>query len=181
MRRKIYYSFLLVFIIAVSSFTLIKYKTIYAFKVESIDGGIINFSKFKGKKILIVNTASECQFTYQYAELQNLYSLYQDKLVIVGFPCNQFGNQEAASNDDINTFCKTRYGVTFPLATKVEVKGENAAPVYKWLCNKAENGVMDVAIKWNFNKFLINEKGKLIAHFASNVRADSDEIMKYIK
>jgi glutathione peroxidase len=179
--RVLTYLLLLVLLVTIASFTNNKIKKIYAFKVESIEGGSINFSKFKGKKILIVNTASECQYTYQYAELQSLYTTYQDKLVIVGFPCNQFGHQEMGSNDEINSFCKARYGVTFPLATKVDVKGENAAPIYKWLCNKSENGVMDVQIKWNFNKFLIDEKGRLLAHFASNIKADSEDILKYLK
>ncbi|HNJ59386.1 MAG TPA: glutathione peroxidase, partial [Chitinophagaceae bacterium] len=164
MRAK-HYLLLLVLILTAASFTIYKQKKIYSFKVDGIEGGKINFAKFKGKKILIVNTASECQYTYQYAELQSLYTTYQDKLVIVGFPCNQFGHQEMGSNDDINSFCKVRYGVSFPLASKVDVKGENAAPIYKWLCNKSENGVMDVTIKWNFNKFLIDEKGRLLAHF----------------
>ncbi|HMZ46571.1 MAG TPA: glutathione peroxidase [Chitinophagaceae bacterium] len=180
MRAK-HYLILLVLILTAASFTIYKQKKIYSFKVDGIEGGKINFAKFKGKKILIVNTASECQYTYQYAELQSLYTTYQDKLVIVGFPCNQFGHQEMGSNDDINSFCKVRYGVSFPLASKVDVKGENAAPIYKWLCNKSENGVMDVTIKWNFNKFLIDEKGRLLAHFPSNVKADSDEILKYLK
>jgi glutathione peroxidase len=162
------------------SFTANKPKSIYSFSVPAIEGGVIDFSAFKGKKILIVNTASACQYTYQYAALQTLYSSNKDKLVIIGFPSNQF-NQEEGSGDDINKFCKTRYGVTLPIAAKTPLLGDSASPVYKWLCSKAENGVLDATIKWNFNKFLINEKGKLIAHFPSNVKPDSEEILKYLK
>ncbi len=163
-----------------AAFTTHAPKNIYAFQVPAIDGGIIDFSSFKGKKILVVNTASACQYTYQYAALQSLYSTHQDKLVIIGFPSNQF-NQEEGSEDDINKFCKTRYGVTFPMAAKTPVLGDSASPLYKWLCSKNENGVLNATIKWNFNKFLINEKGKLIAHFPSNVKPDSEEITKYLK
>lgn len=179
--RKLYFILLSFIIIGTLSFTFIKSKKIYSFKVESIDGGYIKFSKFRGKKILIVNTASNCQYTYQYAELQDLNNRYKDKLVVVGFPCNQFGNQEENNNDAISEFCKIRYGVTFPLSKKINVKGDSASAVYKWLCNKSENGVMDVDIKWNFNKFLIDEKGYLIAHFASNVKPESEEILQYLK
>ncbi|MBX2931561.1 MAG: glutathione peroxidase [Chitinophagaceae bacterium] len=179
--RKLYYLILLVLLISTASFIFIKPKKIYSFKIKSIEGKTINLSTFRGKKILIVNTASNCQYTYQYAELQNLYNQYQDKLVIIGFPCNQFGHQEEGSDTQISEFCKVRYGVTFPLSTKIDVKGDSIAPIYKWLCNKEENGVMDATIKWNFNKFLINEKGYLIAHFPSNVKPESNEITQYLK
>lgn len=171
---------LIICFFVVAAFTNTAPKSIYSFQVPAIDGGTINFSAFKGKKILVVNTASACQYTYQYAALQSLYSTYQDKLVIIGFPSNQF-NQEEGNEDDINKFCKTRYGVTFPMAAKTFVLGDSASPVYKWLCHKKENGVLDATIKWNFNKFLINEKGKLIAHFPSNVKPDSEELTQYLK
>jgi glutathione peroxidase len=173
--------FIIAAIAAITAFTLPSTKTIYNFKVPSIDGGSIDFSKYKGKKILIVNTASECQYTYQYAALQTLYSTHKNKLVVIGFPSNQFGAQEPGTESDIQTFCKTRYGVTFPMSVKTNVKGDSIAPIYKWLCNKNENGVLDAEIKWNFNKFLLNENGKLIAHFASNVAPDSKEILQYLK
>lgn len=179
--KMLYSKLYLLLLIGVVAFTPHKPNKIYRFKINSIDGGIIDFSKFRGKKILVVNTASNCQYTYQYAELQNLYLTYSDKLVVVGFPCNQFGNQEEGNDSDINNFCKTRYGVTFPLSTKINVVGDSIAPIYKWLCNKKENGVLDATIKWNFNKFLINEKGRLIAHFTSNIKPDSREITKYLK
>lgn len=155
--------------------------SIHQFKVAALNGGTIDFAKFKGKKILIVNTASACGYTKQYAGLQKLYEAYKDKLVIVGFPCNQFGGQEPGSAEEIETFCKKNYGVTFPMAAKIDVKGANAAPIYKWLCNKDQNGVLDATIKWNFNKFLLNEKGELISYFPSSVTLDSEEITQYLR
>jgi glutathione peroxidase len=158
-----------------------KIKSIHAFKVEGLDGEIIDFSKFKGKKILVVNTASKCGFTPQYEELQKLYNTYSDKLVIVGFPANNFGQQEPGTNSEIKEFCKKNYGVTFPMAAKVSVKGDDIAPIYNWLTNKSKNGVMDAEIKWNFTKFLLDEKGKLIAKFDSKVNPLSDQITRYLK
>jgi glutathione peroxidase len=152
-------------------------QTIYDFKVESLTGGTIDFAAFKGKKILIVNTASKCGFTPQYEDLEALYKKYQDRLVIVGFPANNFFSQEPGSNENIEAFCKKNYGVTFPMAAKISVKGNNIAPIYKWLCNKTENGVMNAKVSWNFNKFLIDENGKLIGHFKSKVKPMSEEIM----
>ncbi len=151
-------------------------KSIYDFKVEGLDGTTIDFAQFKGKKILIVNTASECGYTKQYEGLQALYEKYKDRLVIVGFPANNFGGQEPGSNSEIKEFCKKNYGVTFPMAAKISVKGEDTAPVYKWLCNKTENGVLDAEIKWNFNKFLIDEKGKMVAKFDSGVTPMSEAL-----
>lgn len=151
-------------------------KSIYDFKVESLDGGSIDFAQFKGKKILIVNTASECGYTKQYEGLQALYEKYKDRLVIVGFPANNFGGQEPGSNIAIKEFCKKNYGVSFPMAAKISVKGEDIAPIYNWLCNKSENGVLDAEVKWNFNKFLLDEKGKIIAKFDSKVTPMSEEL-----
>ncbi len=151
-------------------------KPIYDFVVEGLEGSTIDFSKFKGKKILIVNTASKCGYTKQYEGLQKLYDTYKDKLVIVGFPANNFGGQEPGSNVEIQEFCKKNYGVTFPMAAKVSVKGDDMAPVFKWLTSSAENGVMDAEIKWNFGKFLLDEKGNLIQYFPSKVEPMSEEI-----
>jgi len=155
-------------------------KTIYDFKIKSLDGGTIDFSQYKGKKILIVNTASKCGFTPQYAALEKLYQQYKDKLVIVGFPSADFGDQEYHEDTAIKSFCQKNYGVTFPLTTRVDVKGDNITPIYKYLCSKSENGVLDATISWNFNKFLIDENGNLIAHFDSKVTPDSPEITKYL-
>lgn len=155
--------------------------SIYDFKVDGLSGGTIDFSQFKGKKILIVNTASKCGFTPQYEYLEKLYEKYKDKLVIVGFPANNFGSQEPGTNDEIKAFCTKNYGVTFPMAAKVSVKGDDIAPIFKWLTNKSENGVMDADIKWNFTKFLLDENGNLLAKFDSNVAPMSDDIVKYLK
>lgn len=156
-------------------------QSIHAFKVKSIDGKTIHFADYKGKKILVVNVASQCGYTRQYEGLQKLYVTYKDKLVVVGFPANNFGQQEPGSNEEIQEFCKARFGVTFPLAAKSDVIGENTNEVYKWLCNKSQNGVLDATIKWNFNKFLLDENGKLLAYFPSKTEPDDPAILKYLK
>lgn len=152
-------------------------KSIYDFKVDALDGGTIDFSAFKGKKILIVNTASKCGYTKQYEGLEKLYEQHKDKLVIVGFPANNFGAQEPGTNTEIQEFCKKNYGVSFPMAAKISVKGDDTAPIYKWLCSKAENGVLDAEIKWNFNKFLLDENGNLMYYFPSNVEPLSNDLV----
>lgn len=151
-------------------------KSIYDFKVEGLEGGTIDFSSFKGKKILIVNTASKCGYTSQYEGLEKLYETYKDKLVIVGFPANNFGAQEPGTNNEIKEFCKKNYGVTFPMAAKVSVKGDDIAPIYKWLCHKSQNGILNAEIKWNFGKFLLDETGTLLNYFPSKVTPMSEEI-----
>ncbi|MBK8609769.1 MAG: glutathione peroxidase [Chitinophagaceae bacterium] len=151
-------------------------KSIYEFKVEGLEGGTIDFAAFKGKKILIVNTASKCGYTPQYEGLQKLYDTYKDKLVIVGFPANNFGGQEPGSAAEIQEFCKKNYGVSFPMAAKISVKGDDMAPIYKWLCNKTENGVLDAEVGWNFGKFLLDENGNLLSYFPSKVTPMSGEI-----
>jgi len=169
------------FMIPASNSNMTKASSIYQFKVSSLDGGTIDFSKFKGKKILVVNTASKCGFTPQYAQLEELYKKFGDKLVIIGFPANNFASQEPGSNEDIKAFCTKNYGVTFPMAAKVSVKGDDIAPIYKWLTEKSENGVMDADIKWNFTKFLLDEHGVLLTKFDSKVTPLSDEILAYLK
>lgn len=154
--------------------------SIHKFKVPSIDGETIDFSKFKGKKILVVNTASKCGYTPQYADLEKLYKAYKDKLVVVGFPANNFGGQEPGSNQQIAEFCQKNYGVSFVMAEKVSVKGDDTHPLFRWLTQKSENGVMDAEIKWNFTKFLLDEKGKLIAVYPSKVNPMSEEITKHL-
>ncbi len=150
--------------------------SIYQFKVQDLEGESIDFAAFKGKKILVVNTASACGYTPQYKELEELYKRYNDKLVIVGFPANNFGSQEPGSNIEIKTFCEKNYGVTFPMAAKISVKGMDIAPIYKWLTTKEQNGVLDAEIKWNFNKFLLDERGHVIAKYDSKVLPLSPEI-----
>src|SRR5215213_2974173 len=143
--------------------TLLAATSIYDFKVEGLEGGTIDLSQYKGKKIMIVNTASKCGNTPQYAELEQLYEKYKDKLVIVGFPANNFGAQEPGSKQEISEFCKRNYGVTFPMADKVSVKGDDMAPIFKYLVAEAEKMGIKDPIKWNFTKFLLDEHGKLIA------------------
>lgn len=157
-------------------------KSIYDYKVDALEEGkTINFADFKGKKILIVNTASECGFTPQYADLEKLSNEYKDKLVVVGFPANNFGGQEPGTNVEIGAFCQKNYGVTFPLASKVSVKGEDTAPIFKYLSEKSLNGVKDTEIQWNFTKFLLDENGKLIDSFVSKVKPTDEEITQYLK
>ena len=151
--------------------------SIHSFTVKALDGSNINFADYKGKKILIVNTASECGYTAQYKGLQELFEKYKTNLVIVGFPANNFGGQEPGSNTEIKTFCEKNYGVSFQMAEKISVKGNDTAPIYKWLTNKSENGVLDAEIKWNFNKFLLDENGHIIAKFDSGTEPMSEEIV----
>ena len=154
--------------------------SIYDFKVTGLDGKSINLKKYKGKKIMIVNTASKCGFTPQYADLEKLYKTHKDKLVILGFPANNFKQQEPGSNTDILEFCKKNYGVTFPMAEKVSVKGQDIHPLFKYLTEEAEKMNIKDPIKWNFTKFLVDEKGKLIAVFPSKVSPMSEEVTKYL-
>ena len=156
-------------------------QSIHTFKVAGIDGKQINLAAYKGKKILIVNTASKCGYTPQYESLQKVYDQYKDKLVILGFPCNQFGGQEPGTNEEIVAFCKQNYGVNFPLADKIDVKGANIAPIYQWLTQKAKNGVLDANISWNFNKFLLDENGNLMAHFGSKTKPFDADLIKLIE
>lgn len=168
-------------IILMTAITTISAQSIHCFTVKGIDGKDIKMSSFKGKKILVVNTASKCGYTPQYEALEKVYEQYKDKLVIIGFPCNQFGGQEPGSNEEIVAFCKKNYGVTFPLADKIDVKGENTAAIYQWLTQKSKNGVVDATISWNFNKFLLDENGKMIAYYPSNVKPDSQDILSHLK
>jgi glutathione peroxidase len=154
--------------------------SIYDFKVDGLSGGSIDFSQYKGKKIMIVNTASKCGNTPQYAELEALYEKYKDKLVIVGFPANNFGGQEPGNNTEIREFCTKNYGVTFPMASKVSVKGDDIDPVFKYLVNEAQKIGVEDPIKWNFTKFLIDENGKLVAVFHNKVKPMSEEVLKYL-
>jgi glutathione peroxidase len=149
---------------------------IYSFKVESIDGKSIDLSTFKGKKILIVNTASKCGFTPQYKDLEELSKRYKDKLVVIGFPANNFNQQEPGTNKDIQEFCEMNYGVTFLLSEKVDVKGDQIDPLFDYL-TKANNPDFTGEIKWNFEKFLIDENGKLIHRYRSAVTPLSAEIV----
>lgn len=154
--------------------------SIYDFKVEGLEGGTIDFSQYKGKKIMIVNTASKCGNTPQYKELEELYEKYKDKLVIIGFPANNFGQQEPGSNEEIKEFCTKNYGVTFPMASKVSVKGDDIAPIFKYLTDEAKKLGFEDPVKWNFTKFLIDENGKLITVIHNKTKPMSEEVLKYL-
>jgi glutathione peroxidase len=154
--------------------------SIYDFKVPGLDGNTIDFSNFKGKKILIVNTASQCGNTPQYADLEKLYNGYKKNLVIIGFPANNFGQQEPGTNKEIKEFCTKNYSVTFPMAAKISVKGDDIAPIYKYLeAAAAAKGLQDPVV-WNFGKFLLDENGNLIATFSPKTQPMSEDILKYL-
>ena len=166
---------------AILSIFLISAVSLYDFKVPALTGGgTIDFSKYKGKKILIVNTASKCGNTPQYASLEKLYEKYKDKLVIVGFPAINFGQQEPGTNGEIEEFCKKNYGVSFPMAEKVSVKGDDIHPLFKYLVSEAEKKGFTDPIKWNFTKFLLDENGNLITVINNKVDPMSDEVTKYL-
>jgi glutathione peroxidase len=167
-------------LLILSGLMMLMATSIYDFKVPGLDGGTIDFSKYKGKKILIVNTASQCGNTPQYAELEKLYEKYSSSLVIVGFPANNFGAQEPGSNTEISSFCKKNYGVKFPMAEKVSVKGDDIHPLFKYLVAEAEKMGEKDPIKWNFTKFLIDENGKLVKVFHNKVLPMSDEVVSAI-
>lgn len=157
-------------------------KTAHDFSFKSLTNGKeVSLAQFKGKKILIVNTASECGYTPQYKDLQALADQYAGKLVIIGFPTNDFGGQEPGSNKEIAGFCEKNYGVKFPMSEKVTVKGDKTHPLFQWLTQKSMNGVLDASVKWNFNKFLIDEQGKLIAYFPSSTAPLSNDIKDKLK
>lgn len=149
--------------------------SVYEFKLKSIEGKNFDLKKYRGKKLLIVNTASKCGFTPQYKELQELAEKYKDKVVVIGFPANNFGQQEPGLNSDIKTFCEKNYGVTFPLSEKISVKGDDISPLFEYLTT-APNPDFTGEIKWNFEKFLIDENGKLIHRYRSQVKPMSPEI-----
>lgn len=155
-------------------------KTIHGFTITTLEGEKLDLATFKGKKILIVNTASKCGFTPQYEDLEKLYQTYKDKLVVIGFPANNFMNQEPGTNEDIAEFCERNYGVSFPMSEKISVKGKDIEPIYQWLTRKEYNGVKNNKVSWNFNKFLIDENGHLIEHFGSSTKPLSSKITDYL-
>lgn len=155
--------------------------TIHGFSITTLDGETLDLSQFKGKKLLLVNTASKCGFTSQYKELEELYEKYNDKLVVIGFPANNFMNQEPGNNDEIAEFCEKNYGVSFPMSEKISVKGKDQEPIYQWLTQKKFNGVENTKVSWNFNKYLIDENGKLIEKFGSRVKPLDPKITEYLK
>lgn len=153
----------------------------YDLAFTDIDGIPMRMADFEGKYVLCVNVASKCGYTKQYKPLQELHEKYQDRLVIVGFPCNQFLNQEPGSEEEIAEFCEKNYGVSFLMTEKIDVKGKEQHPIYSWLTSKSLNGVADAKVSWNFNKFLISPNGKWLAHFESKVDPLSDEIIQLLQ
>lgn len=157
-------------------------QSFYDFKVKDIDGKDFDLSSLKGKKVLVVNTASKCGLTPQYKQLQELFELYGgEKFTIIGFPANNFMKQEPGTNHEIAEFCEKNYGVTFKMMSKISVKGDDMDPLYLWLTSKSKNGVMDSDVKWNFQKYLIDENGKLIDMVDPKVKPDDDKIVSWIK
>ena len=157
-------------------------ETIYQYKVEDLSGNTFDFASLKGKKIMIVNTASKCGLTPQYKDLEALYKEYKDKgFVIVGFPANNFASQEPGTNAEIGAFCQQNYGVTFPMMDKISVKGDDMAEIYKFLTQKSKNGVQDSEVEWNFQKYLINEKGELVKVIKPRTLPTDPEIINWIK
>jgi glutathione peroxidase len=157
-------------------------KNFHDFTVEDIYGESFDLSDLKGKKVLVVNTASKCGLTPQYADLEELYNQYKDKdFVIIGFPANNFMNQEPGTNEEIAEFCEKNYGVSFPMMSKISVKGDDMHPLYQWLTNKEMNGKMDSDVKWNFQKYLINEKGELVDMVPPRQKPDSEKIINWLE
>lgn len=156
--------------------------SIYDYKINALESNEqIDLSSFKGKKLLIVNVASKCGYTPQYEDLQKLAMQYDDKLVVLGMPCDQFGGQELDSEIEIKQFCTEKFNVTFPMTTVIDVKGDNQHPIYQWLTKKSMNGKDDYTVSWNFNKFLIDENGQLLEYFPSKVKPMDEEIVKYLR
>jgi len=156
-------------------------ESLYNIEINSISGEKINLADYKGKKILFVNVASECGFTPQYDGLQELYELYKDNLMIIGVPSNQFGGQEPGTAAQIQSFCKLNYGVTFLITEKVDVKGANQHPLYAWLTKKEKNGVKNSSVKWNFQKYLVDESGNFVDYYFSLTKPMSRKITKHLE
>lgn len=157
-------------------------KNFHSFTTETLEGEAFNLLQLKGKKVLVVNTASKCGFTPQYEGLEKLYKEYGgDKFVIIGFPANNFLKQEPGTNEEIREFCTRNYGVTFPMMHKISVKGDDMDPIYQWLTQKAKNGVVDSEVKWNFQKYMIDENGNLVDFATSKTKPFDEKIVNWIK
>lgn len=157
-------------------------KSFHDFTMKDIDGNEIELSQFAGKKVLVVNTASKCGFTPQYEGLQEIYEKYgSENFTVIGFPANNFKNQEPGSNEEIKQFCSKNYGVAFPMMEKISVKGEDQHPLYQWLTQKKYNGKMDSKVKWNFQKYLIDEEGQLVDVFFSRTKPNAQKIVNWIE
>jgi glutathione peroxidase len=171
---------LLFFLMTISLAGFAQTSGFYDFKVKTLEGGVFDFSTLKGKKVIIVNTASKCGNTPQYKDLEETYEKYSGDLVIIGFPANNFAGQEPGSAAEIRKFCTENYGVTFPMMAKISVKGDDMAPLYRWLTSKEKNGVMDSEVQWNFQKYLIDENGKLVDVVNPKDKVTSDKVTAWI-
>ena len=169
-------------IILIQAMEIYGQQNFYDFTVEAIDGEPFSLERLKGKKVLVVNTASKCGFTPQYEGLEQLYREYADEgLVILGFPSNDFAEQEPGTNEEIALFCSTRFNVTFPMMAKIKVKGEDKHPLYRWLTDASLNGVEDSKVSWNFQKYMIDENGRLVGHVPPKKKPDSKEILGWLE
>ncbi|MFN8208546.1 MAG: glutathione peroxidase [Bacteroidales bacterium] len=172
----------LITLLILGSMTITAQQSIYDFTVKDIDGNDFSLAQLKGKKVMIVNTASKCGFTPQYADLEKLFKEYGgEKFVIIGFPANNFMSQEPGTNDEIQEFCTRNYGVTFPMMEKISVKGKDMHPLYQWLTEKSRNGVIDSEVKWNFQKYLINESGMLVKVIEPRTKPMDPEVLDWVK
>ena len=183
--KRLMFSLIVIAIIQLSctgpEMTAVVPESFYDFKMKAIDGSTIDFTTFKGKKILLVNVASKCGYTRLYEDLQKLHELYGNKVTILGFPANNFGKQEPGTNEEIALFCSQNYGVSFQMFEKISVKGDDMNPLYHWLSEEKYNGWNNEAPSWNFCKYLVNEKGELVAFYPSKVEPLSDDIISKIK
>ena len=180
LKRIVLSTLVLVSIVSNSQTKINQNMSLYTIEINSLDGKPIHLNDYKGKYILFVNVASECGFTGQYEDLQKLYDTYKDKLMVIGVPCNQFGSQEPGTADQIQSFCSKNYGVTFLMTEKINVKGELQHPLYKWLTNKELNGVKSTSVKWNFQKYLVDDKGNFVDYFYSMTKPLSSKITRQL-
>jgi glutathione peroxidase len=176
--KNLFLIFCLLFTVSVFAQT----KTLYDFKASDIHGEFFDFATLKGKKVMIVNTASECALTPQFKKLQELYEEYGgDDFEIIGFPSNDFGKQDPGTNENIREFCSSKYGISFPMMAKIEIKGDNMHPVYRWLTSSSENGTLDAKVTWNFQKFLIDENGLVVDFIPPIVGPMNKRILDWLK
>lgn len=181
MKKNSYRLSLIMLVMVMVSFSLWGQKSLYDFTVKDITGEDFPLSQLKGKKVLVVNTASKCGLTPQYEDLEALYKKYGgENFVIIGFPSNDFAGQEPGTNEEIAEFCKLNYGVTFPMMSKITVKGDDIHPLYRWLTEASENGLEDSKVSWNFQKYMIDENGMLVGHVPPRKKPDSKEIVNWI-